>query len=69
MPILAADSVARSIEVREISLPYYAEGEEVAVLAEDGTVQIVDGILWADLPPRALTLRLATERGLTVPGA
>lgn len=66
-PMTGGVTVARSVEIREISLPYYAEGEEVAILGENGTVEILDSLLWADLPPRALTLRLAETLARALP--
>lgn len=64
---VAADTVVRSIELREISLPYYAEGEEIGVASADGTVLLRNDVLWADLPPRALTLRLAQTLAARLP--
>ncbi len=62
-------SPVRSIEVREMSLPYYAEREQVAVRAGDGSVVVSDEVLWADLPPRALTLRVVETLAQVLPEA
>ncbi|QPH52220.1 PqiC family protein [Pontivivens ytuae] len=62
-------SPVRSIEVREMSLPYYAEREEVAIRAGDGSVVVSDQVLWADLPSRALTLRVVETLGRVLPEA
>ena len=61
------DSVVQSIELREISLPYYAQGEEIGIVEADGSVALRTDILWADLPPRALTLRLAQTLAARLP--
>ena len=49
----------RSIEVREVSLPTYAEAEEIHVETPDGVIAAADGLAWADDPARAVTLDLA----------
>lgn len=64
---VAATSVARSIELREVSLPYYAQGEQIGVEQADGTVSLRNDVLWADLPPRALTMRLAQTLAARLP--
>ncbi|MEL6550128.1 MAG: ABC-type transport auxiliary lipoprotein family protein [Pseudomonadota bacterium] len=46
-----------SIEVREVSLPSYASGEEIAV--SSGGAIVFSEALWADDPTRAVTLALA----------
>lgn len=61
------NTVARSIELREISLPYYAEGEQIGIIQADGSVALLNDVLWADLPPRALTLRLAQTLAARLP--
>ncbi|WP_316013301.1 PqiC family protein [Roseobacter sp. HKCCA0434] len=61
------ETVVRSIELREISLPYYAQGEEIGEIQEDGSVLLRNDILWADLPPRALTLQLAQGLATRLP--
>lgn len=46
-------------ELRRVSLPAYAAGEEVAFQTQDGAVRSNTEILWADQPERAVTLSLA----------
>lgn len=48
-----------SAELREVSLPDYAAGQEVAWQTEDGAVRSNPKAIWADTPPRAVTLMLA----------
>lgn len=45
----------RTVEVKKVSLPTYAEGADVTVLAgETGLVSVVPDNIWADEPSRAL---------------
>ncbi|MFD1880645.1 PqiC family protein [Paracoccus pacificus] len=46
-------------ELRDVSLPEYAAGQEVAWQTPDGAVRSVPDQLWADSPQRAFTLTLA----------
>lgn len=46
-------------ELRRVSLPAYASGEEVAFQTADGAVRSNTEVLWADQPERAVTLSLA----------
>ena len=48
----------RSVEVREVSLPAYAEAETIYMEGAGGTLMPVEGAEWADLPSRAVTLDL-----------
>lgn len=48
----------RSIEVREVSLPAYAEAETIFWEGAGGALVPVEGAEWADLPGRAITLDL-----------
>lgn len=48
-----------SIEVRDVSLPTYAQSESIFVEDEAGTLVGTDELLWADDPPRAATLELS----------
>ncbi|WP_435311293.1 PqiC family protein [Primorskyibacter sedentarius] len=52
-----------SIEVREVSLPTYAEGSEILMEGEDGALMPIDNAAWADDPVRAVTLSLADQMG------
>jgi uncharacterized lipoprotein YmbA len=52
-----------SIEVRQVSLPTYAEGSEILVEDEGGALIPVDSATWADDPVRAITLALAGQLG------
>lgn len=47
-----------AVEVREVSLPLYAEGEDIFVQSGGGLSPLA-GAQWADDPARALTLDLA----------
>ena len=51
---------ASSIEVREVSLPLYAESEEIHVGMAGGAIAPLEGARWADDPRRAVTLELAS---------
>lgn len=48
-----------SAELKDVSLPEYASGQEVAFQTEDGAVRSNPRNLWADNPERAFTLSLA----------
>ncbi|GGL64495.1 PqiC family protein [Wenxinia marina] len=48
-----------SIEVRDITLPTYAQSESIFVEEADGTLVGSDDLLWADDPQRAATLELS----------
>lgn len=48
----------RSVELREVSLPVYAQSEEISIERLDGGITREAGLLWADLPARAMTLDL-----------
>ncbi|MDM7255395.1 MAG: PqiC family protein [Paracoccus sp. (in: a-proteobacteria)] len=48
-----------SAELRDVSLPEYASGQEVSWQTEDGAVRSNPKSLWADNPQRAFTLTLA----------
>ena len=62
-PVPAGERIAvfaSSIEVREVSLPLYAESEEVHVGMPGGAIAPLEGARWADDPRRAVTLELAS---------
>lgn len=48
-----------SAELRDVSLPDYASGQEVAFQTPDGAIRSSPDTLWADNPQRAFTLSLA----------
>lgn len=48
-------------ELREVSLPQYASGQEIAYQTEDGALRSTPDNIWADDPPRAMTLVLARQ--------
>ena len=48
-----------SAELKDVSLPEYASGQEVAFQTADGAVRSNPRNLWADNPERAFTLSLA----------
>lgn len=48
-----------TIEVLEVSLPLYMQGQEIPVMMEDGSIRTDPSALWADDPARAISLNLA----------
>jgi uncharacterized lipoprotein YmbA len=48
-----------SIEVRDVTLPTYAQSEEISIEGLDGAITSSSSLLWADDPGRAATLELA----------
>lgn len=48
-------------ELREVSLPQYASGQEIAYQTEDGALRSRPDQIWADDPARAVTLALAGQ--------
>jgi len=48
-------------ELREVSLPQYASGQEIAWQGADGALHSTPKTIWADDPPRAVTLALARQ--------
>ncbi|EPX85042.1 PqiC family protein [Salipiger mucosus] len=52
-----------SLEVRDVSLPAYAEASEILVESADGGLEPAENALWADDPMRAVTLALADRIG------
>ncbi len=50
---------ARSVEVREVTLPTYASSEEIFFESPTGSISSDPSLLWADDPRRAMTLSLA----------
>jgi uncharacterized lipoprotein YmbA len=60
-PLAAQDSIAvgfASVEVLEVSLPDYADGDDIFVQGQGGALSASAGVSWADDPSRALTLEL-----------
>lgn len=65
-PLSTGEGIAvgfASVEVVEVSLPAYAEGDEIFVLGQGGALTEAGGAIWADDPSRALTLDLARLLG------
>ncbi|AUH35280.1 hypothetical protein CUV01_07370 [Paracoccus tegillarcae] len=58
-PIQVANQLGATVELRDVSLPEYASGQEVAWQTADGAVRSNPDNLWADSPERAVTLTLA----------
>lgn len=52
-----------TLEIKEVSLPAYAEASEILMEGKDGALAPVDNALWADEPGRAMTLALADQIG------
>ena len=48
----------RAVEIRDVSLPAYAAGDEILRRSAEGRL-ISDGVLWADTPDRAVALELS----------
>ncbi|MER5173103.1 PqiC family protein [Thioclava sp. GXIMD2076] len=48
-------------ELREISLPDYASGQEIAFQTADGALRSSPDNIWADAPRRSMTLALARQ--------
>lgn len=48
-----------TIEVLEVSLPLYMQGEEIPMMGEDGAIHTDPNAVWADEPARAISLNLA----------
>lgn len=61
-PSTRVSTAYRSIEVATVSLPTYAESEEIMTRAPDGGISAL-GPLWADEPERAVTLQIARDLG------
>lgn len=49
------------VEMRAVSLPTYAEAEEIPILREDGSIRTSADVLWADTPERGITELLAAN--------
>lgn len=65
-PVPAGDRIAvfaSSVEVREVTLPLYAEAEEIYLGVPGGGIAELEGARWADDPRRAVTLELAAALG------
>lgn len=60
-PQLRLTTAARTIMLRDVSLPEYAAASEMAVQEEGGAVKNAPRALWADLPERSVTLALARQ--------
>lgn len=58
-PVRVANKLGPTVELRDVSLPEYASGQEVAWQTEDGAVRSTPDNIWADSPQRAVTLTLA----------
>jgi uncharacterized lipoprotein YmbA len=58
-PVRVANQLGPTVELRDVSLPEYASGQEVSWQTPDGAVRSNPDNLWADNPERAVTLTLA----------
>lgn len=58
-PIRVANQLGPTVELRDVSLPEYAAGQEIAWQTADGAVRSTPDDLWADQPERAFTITLA----------
>lgn len=52
-----------TVEVRDVSLPAYAEASEILLESADGGLTPIKNALWADDPVRAVTLAIAEQIG------
>jgi uncharacterized lipoprotein YmbA len=50
---------ARTVEIREVTLPSYAEQQEIYVETAEGALVSNSSLLWADDPTRAITMTLS----------
>lgn len=68
VPVVQAQEKVRIsyglVEVREVSLPDYAQLAEMAVENSTGGIRTVKKNLWADNPVRSVTLELSRNLGL-----
>ena len=53
----------RTVEVRQVSLPAYAELSEMSIETPDGGIETTATVLWADNPVRSVTLELSRSLG------
>lgn len=67
-PALRVSPVVSTIEVRDVSLPRYAAGDQIVVLTPEGVLSPFRGMVWADTPERVVSLSLAENLG-TITGA
>ncbi|MFD0980493.1 PqiC family protein [Tropicimonas aquimaris] len=61
-PVASGDRIGISVsqlEVREVSLPTYAQSEEIWREAEGGALEADSSALWADDPARGVTMELS----------
>lgn len=59
-PVTEKTTIAfASVEVRDVSLPTYAAGEEITLQTTDGRLLSSTDVLWADSPERAVALELS----------
>lgn len=63
-PVTAQRLAVSTLEVREVSLPAYAEASEILIEDASGALTQVESALWADDPRRAMTQSLAERLGL-----
>lgn len=57
--LTAARQSQMTVEVLEVSLPRYAQDQEIPVADADGVIRTDGNALWADAPTRAVSLGLA----------
>lgn len=70
-PVPSGDQISiglSQLEVREVSLPAYAQSEEIWRETEEGALTSDSSVLWADDPARGVTMELSHHLG-TLTGA
>lgn len=60
-PATRMSTAARTIMLREVSMPDYASDDTMASQDADGSVSVLRRARWADLQPRAVTLALSRQ--------
>lgn len=65
-PATQVSTQARTLMVREVSMPDYAADDYMARQQGDGAVEFIGRARWADLQPRAVTLALARQLNATL---
>ncbi len=57
--IAEAKRLKTTIEIQEVSLPLYAQSQEIPFAEASGAIRTDQGSIWADTPSRAVSISLA----------